>query len=235
MDPKGKRGIYLSKIAFYLICFLIFINIILVFYNIYTRNKKAFNKDIQSIELPKDSTSFQNVHSDFFDRPCPEIVAHSINGVNITLRSFAGKVIIVRFSRFYRQELPYIVFLQDLAEKYKKFDTYLLFINSRGKHNQDEINKIVNLAFPVIEDDGSIRTLFNAYPEDTIIIGRDFKIKYKDDRFVKQIVYDELRQWVFENSTPQDLPLQEEISQAIKDMAFYDILKKRKNKRISIK
>ncbi len=158
---------------------------------------------------------------------CPEIVANSVEGNGIALRQYAGSVIIIQFSRFYKEDLPNLVYLQNLADKYRKLGVFLLFVNTRGKQDASGVGKFVTLSYPVIEDDGTIRDQFNAYPEDTIVVDRNFKIKFKNARFIKPIVYDELIKWLFENRDQPKSSAPEDLSKPIKSVVYYDVLKKK--------
>lgn len=168
---------------------------------------------------------FQKARSDLYGMSCPEISGISLRGERIDLRNFFGSVIILRFSRFFRQDLPDVVYLQELYEQQKVAGVHLIFINSRGKHDQDEINKIVHLSAPIIEDEGIIRAAFNAYPEDTIIIDRDFKVRFQSEKTTKSSIYDEVKKWTLGNSPQQYQTSDEKLSQAVGDLAFYDINK----------
>jgi hypothetical protein len=165
---------------------------------------------------------YQSPKNDFINQPCPDITAISTKGEKVEFRNFAGSIILIRFSRFYRQDLPNIVYLQELAGKYEKAGVHLIFCNSRGIHDP-EVNKIINLSFPVIEDKGEIRTQFNALPEDTIIIDRDSTVKFMSDRASKAIIHDELLKWIQKSSPPQTVLPKAELSRAIRDLIFFDI------------
>jgi peroxiredoxin len=232
-----KWGIFKKSWYIVLIGFVIFVNLALIAYNVLVlRNKKhQYEKVLQAKESIVDSPNYPTIQSAFYNTPCPEITKYSINGEKIQLKNFAGNVIIIRFSRFYLQNLPELVYLQDLVEKYQNEGANLIFINSRGIHDQDGVGKIINLTFPIIEDDGTIRILLNAFPEDTIIIDRNFKIKYKNERSAKPIVHDEFLKWLEIKSPEPDSVPREELSSAIMDMSFYDVFKKEKRKVSQIK
>lgn len=108
-------------------------------------------------------------NADFYNMPCPEISEYSISGQKINLHNLIGNVILIRFSQFYKEDLPNLVYLQHLVDKFQDKNASLIFINSLGKHDQEAIDKIVNLTSPIIEDNGSIAAKFNAYLEDLII------------------------------------------------------------------
>jgi len=171
----------------------------------------------------------QNIHPDFYNSPCPEVSRYSISGEKINLRDLAGKVIIIRFSRFYRQDLPNLIYLQHLADKYRDQGVFLIFIDSIGKYDEDGVSKIVNLHFPIIEDDGYLRGLFNAYPEDTIIVDRDFTLKFKYQLASKPLIYNEVMKWAFSHQLPP-LISEKELAQIIQNISFYDVLNEKRER-----
>ena len=177
-----------------------------------------------------DRPLFQKARTDLYDMPCPEIARRSIRGESIDLRSLAGNVIIIRFSRFFIQDLPDVVFLQEVAEQQKAAGVHLILINSRGTHDDIEIEKLVRLSAPIIEDDGTFGTAFNAFPEDTIIIDRDFKIKFQSEKPTRRTIYDEIKKWTLGESPQEFQRSDEELSQALRDLIFYDVYKKERRK-----
>lgn len=223
MGKDKKNGIYLSRFSIFLIVVLLVLNTILVINNIFIRNRNGSIKEAIFIEPSEDVINIQDINPELLNSPCPEFVGHSIDGSSIALRSFAGKVIIIRFSEFLRRDLPNIIFLQDLVEKYKDFDTCLFFINSRGNFDGIEVEKFTHLTFPVIEDDGTIRALLNANGEDTIIVGRDFNIKYRSGRLIKTSLFDELLKRICINPSLDNPPVRTAVAQAIKEMVFQDV------------
>lgn len=156
-----------------------------------------------------------------FDTPAPDFTMPTIGGSNITLSNLSGHVIILRFSRFYLSELPFLLYLEHLSQKFNN-DIKLVFINSLGKHEVEAIQEFVYISSPIIEDDGSLRSLFNAKPNETIIIGRDNKIKYKHVYANKKIIYNLVLRYAYENSTPK-IPSRESLSDLIKKLSFFNL------------
>jgi len=69
---------------------------------------------------------------------------------------------------------------------------HLIFVNSLGRHYTEQVKKMVSLTSPIIEDDGQLMALFDAEYDDTIIIGADFRIKFKYNRIDKEMIYQEI-------------------------------------------
>ncbi len=210
----------------------IFINIILVTYNflILKQKRNEYQKLIQEHLLSEPRQFNQNISDDFYDSPCPDIILNSISGEKIELRNLAGNVILIRFSRFYRQDLSNLVYLQHLADKYKNQGLSLIFINSLGKHDTEEIDKIISLVSPIIEDNGSIAAQFNAFQEDFFIIDRGFNIKFKYHLATKTLLYNEAIKWIFEKQ-PLPNPVNDvELANSIHNLVFYDVFKNIKRK-----
>ncbi len=205
----------------------IFINIILVTYNSLAlkQKRKEYQKLIQELQLSDGRQFNQNISFDFYGSPCPDIILNSISGEKIELRNLAGNVILIRFSRFYRKDLSNLVYLQHIADKYKNQGLSLIFINSLGIHDKEEIDKIISIVSPIIEDDGSIAAHFNAFPEDFIIIDRGFNIKFKYQLQKKPILYNEAIKWIFKEQPLPNPVNGVELANSIHNLAFYDVFK----------
>lgn len=211
-----------------LIGIIIVINVIVITYNfVILKNRKVskqqFIKEVASARSQIDKKQ----RFEFYDTPCPEITLTSINGRIINLKDLIGNVIIIRFSRFYKRDLPILVYLEHLAGKFKDEGISLILINSLGKHNSEAINEICSFSSPIIEDDGSISGLFNASQEETVIIDRNFTIKFMYSMnyiFNKSLVYNEVIRRAFEESPQSQVTSNEEIASIINQLSFYDVL-----------
>ncbi|MFQ6082477.1 MAG: peroxiredoxin family protein [Candidatus Aminicenantia bacterium] len=225
------------NLVFLLIGLFVLINIILITYNfvILKQRKSGYQKFIKQRQLSGISQLNQNIQSDFYNFPCPDITKYTIKGEEIQFSDLAGNVIILRFSRFYRQDLPNLVYLQHLANKYRDQGVSLIFINSLGKHDNEAINKIVNLTAPILEDEGSISALFNAQPEETIIVDRNFTIKFKHRLVKKAVIYNEVIKWTYADQ-PRPISISEdELAKIIQNLTFYDVLNKERKRVDQIK
>lgn len=210
------------------------INIILVAFNIVksreikneysrlTEARESFVKERQLLEA-KINPSNPNMGSNFYGMPCPEATLNSISGEKIELRDLAGNVIIIRFSRFYRQDLPNLVYLEHLAGKYKDQGVFLIFVNSLGRHDKEAIGRIVTLSNPIIEDDGSVRGIFNALPEDLVIIDRDHAIRFKYNRASKTVLCNEVLKWTLSNEKQPEAIQTVELERLLHELSYYDV------------
>jgi hypothetical protein len=79
-----------------------------------------------------------------------------------------------------------------LSSKYSADGVRVILINTLGKHDNESIGKIVRLNNPIIEDDGTISSLFKANIYDTIIIGKDQKIKFKYSRPDNRVIFNQV-------------------------------------------
>lgn len=145
----------------------------------------------------------------------------------IDLKNLIGNVIILKFSRFYKRDLPNLLYLEHVAGKFKNFGVSLVFINSLGRHYKKEIEKICNFMSPVVEDQGSIAGLFNASMEDTIIVDRNFIIKSKYLVFDKRVIYSDVKRWTqYEGNSSDDFS-NENLETQLKDLFYFDVLEKK--------
>jgi hypothetical protein len=175
-------------------------------------------------KMTREDQGYGEKGSSYYNTPCPEIVLTTVNQKKIDIRELIGKVIIIKFSKFYKNDLPKLIYLEHIARKFKETGISLIFINSLGKYDKKSIERICNLSYPIVEDDGSIISLFNAEDEDIIIVDKNFHIKFKNHIFDKSIIYDEVKKWVFEGKEYSDNVNKKEISNKIKRLRFYDII-----------
>jgi len=126
---------------FYLIGAIILINVVLIGFNLFLiKEKKSEYKRLSELRKSTEANQFnENSSKEFMNMDCPEIVANSVEGTNIALRHYAGNVIIIQFSRFYKEDLPNLVYLRNLADKYRTSGVFLLFIDTRGKHDNNSL------------------------------------------------------------------------------------------------
>lgn len=203
---------------YWMIGILLLINLVLGIYN-FTSMRKERSKTSESEPLVP--LSSKNDES-FYNAPSPDFDKKTVNGKEICLSNLKGNLIILRFSRFYLEELPYLLYLEHLAKRFKKDGVSLIFINSLGKHYKDSIEKFVHLDSPVIEDDGSISSSFKASPFETIIIGRDFRIKFKYGRADNRTTYNQVIRFAFNDKEPP-LSKEEEIGALIRSLSFKEV------------
>lgn len=236
MKDFFKKNWFLSLIGLFML-----VNIVLVAYNfVITKQKKneyqkLINELKQGIQLSNRRQFVPNTNINFYDLPCPEISKYSISGEKIDLHNLIGNVILIRFSRFYKQDLANLVYLQHLADKYRNQSVSLIFINTLGKHDEETISEIINLTSPIIEDDGSIVARFNAYLEDFIIVDRDFNIKFKHHRGSKTVIYNEVIKWIFKELPRYNHTSKYDVSNIIQKLTYYDVYKNRIQKVIQQK
>lgn len=192
------------------------INAILITYLINTKNtnENMFKSRDQIFNLAK---------KDFtFNTPSPDFSMPIFGGKKLTLSQWRRKVIIIRFSKFYLRDLPWLVYLEHLASKFQG-DVKLIFVNRLGKHDTESISKFVKISAPIIEDDGYISSLFNVQGNETIIVGKDFRIKFKSPFGNKWLIYNQVLNYVNgkDNIAPQ-IP-DEKLAYLIKKTSFKDI------------
>lgn len=177
---------------------LVIINIILIVI-IMLRPKSKPNHRIVRVLT---NQVYEPVVSDHFDSPCPEIEMCSTQGQIIKLSDLIGDVIVLRFTKLHSQDLPYLLYLEHLYKRFQKYGIHLFFINLLGKSYSPLINVNNSFFVPLVDDDGYISSLFNARLNDTIIIGRDFKIKFKHNEMANLVIYSQIMRYLFEGSSP---------------------------------
>jgi hypothetical protein len=172
---------------------LLILNIILIFS--YLLEKKNIGKqnttNYGNLLLPKNANL--NVRESLNDSYCPEIAIKTSLGETINLRSLAGQIIIIKFTGFYQAEIPYLLYLDYLGDYYKKAGVNLFFVSLRRRNDPLSYEKPLGFIAPVVNDDGFISSQFNASLGDAVIVGKDFRIKFKYDNASNNIIYDQLQ------------------------------------------
>lgn len=212
-----------KKLAISFLIALVIFNVILIIITLINIRSGKRGEVIPSI-----STETSNVQqANFFDLTCPEIEMYDIQGQSIRLADFAGRVIAIRFTRFHPQDLPYLIYLEPLFKKFQHEGFYLIFINLLGKQYSTQANKLINFSVPLIEDDGYIAALFNARLNDLIIIGRDFRIKFKHNQVGNRIIYNQVARYLFEDSKPPPSLSKKDLNALLKNISYVNIENKK--------
>jgi|GEM_PF-2004317 len=208
----------------------IIVNAIFVIYNfVILKGQKASNPE--SLEEKLIQSQIDRIkRSEFYNAPCPEIILTSIESKKYDLKDLIGNVIIIKFSKFYKRDLPNLIYLEHVSNKYSEEGVSLLFINSLGKHYSAKINKICRFNSPIIEDNGEISGLFNAGSEDIVIIDREFNIKFKypgGRTFNKSLIFNEVMRWTFPDiGHIKNNISYNELSLILNQLTYFDVFKK---------
>jgi len=171
---RGKGGKHTKLILLFSIIILLNIVILFYFLNFYIKQKSKI-EDNYLYSSSKSKIS----EKDFYNTPCPEVDILSMKGVRYSLKKYVGEVILLRFSRFNAEDLPRLVFLDHLHGQLKKYGLNVFFINLLRNTDRNISVQFPDLITPIIDDDGYISGIFRARLNDTIIIGKDFKIKFQ--------------------------------------------------------
>lgn len=130
-----------------------------------------------------------------YSRPCPELELQSVKGHRINLAEYAGKIITIRFSNFHYQDLPYLIYLDQLNSRLDN-KMNLIFIRELRRGDIKQEKPIDILEAPIVEDDGYLAGLFNAYLDDLLIVGKDFHIKFKYNQASNSAIYQQIMRWI---------------------------------------
>jgi len=217
-----------SKPIFIIISFLLISNIVLLYLNINLR--KQIKKDTINSNIVLSQEPYKENNSLFFNEACPDIEMYTINGKKIVMSDFVGDVVLIRFTRFHQQDIPYLIYLEHLYYTFKEKGLRMFFIKLLGKKRIISDNNY-NSIIPIIEDDGYIAAMFNARLNDTIIIGKDFKIKFKNNQVVNRIIYDQVMKFLDTDDIIQN-PSKKELESIIKELSYINIKNNREEKLI---
>jgi len=172
---------------------LLLINLIVVFagYRILKKGQKP-SSTTASLSISGKSDS-----ADMYDQYCPDIILKDIEGNSLELKSFAGDVILLKFSRFFRSELAELLFLDHLESNLRASGVHLIFVASLGQFDKKSVSRLCSLNSPIVEDSGVISGRYNAQPNDLVIIDRGFKIRFKYPVFDKALIFSEIVRWTY--------------------------------------
>lgn len=217
-----------SRFLFIIISLLLISNIVLLYLNINSR--RQLKTDSINSNIIKPQETYYEKLSPFFNQPCPDIEMYTINGEKIILSDLIGDVVLLRFTRFHPQDISYLIYLEHLYYSLREKGLHLIFIKLLGKKHIINDNNY-NSNIPIIEDDGYIAAMFNARLNDTIIIGKDFKIKFKNNQVINRIIYNQVMKFLDAEEIKNN-PSKKELESIIKEISYINIKNNREEKLI---
>ena len=167
-------------------------------------------------------------NNSFYNSPCPSLQLVDLADKKISLEDLRGQVILLYFSKFYAQDVPTMIFLKHLWERFNKNGLNLFVIYPSQIINLDHIFRYYRWEFPVIKGEERLISGFQARLNDVVIVGRDFKIKFKLNSPPPGIIYRQIRRHL-DSDYRQRLSLFE-LERRLKELSFYDIIKKESKK-----
>ncbi|MCP2519679.1 hypothetical protein NLB65_01240 [Candidatus Aminicenantes bacterium AC-335-B20] len=211
----------LKKLVNFLIGILILVNIFLISYLIFEKKERKINL----------SSTDKEEQISFYNQKCPNIIITDIQGKKIPLSSLIGSVIILKFTKFYFEELPSILYLEHLLGKFKNCGLHVFLIYSSKFLHQNFSLSFIKTSLPILKGDSFVISKFNAKINDTIIIGKDFRIKFKSNIARNQTIYHIVSR-LLGNNKPQSSQFlsKENYEKLIKRVTFLSL----KNKNIEI-
>lgn len=111
-----------------------------------------------------------------YDVQCPAIDLPIIGGPFVNLAEYVGSPILIRFTRMDLREVPHLVFLENVYQKFAKFGLKMFLIIEHDNRRTQDGDHLPELTIPLVEDQRAIASTFRAYPDETILVGKDFKI-----------------------------------------------------------
>jgi hypothetical protein len=200
---------------------LIATNIVfLVFWFLDNNLKQSYDRKIL---LKKDQHIKGVSRSDYYDLACPDIDLVTTENKIFRLREFSGEVIILRFTRFHPQDIPYLIYLEHLYNVFKREGIHLFFIQLLGKKISENTNEKVIFSVPIVQDDGFIASAFQAELNDTIIIGRDLRIKFKNNQAINRIIYNQTLRNLLSDSRSLPSPKEAELESLLRKISYKNI------------
>jgi len=184
-----------KSFSYITIILLIIINIGLIVSIIKkSKDTKEFRSDNKLTALEQSNASFYNI-------TCPEVELIDFQGKRWAFSSLEGDVIVLKFTRFLSAELPPLIYLEHLWGRLRNYGLKIFFIYPTKRRNPWRLSERVNMFhLPVIMDDSTLVDCFNAMMNDTIIIGRDSKIKFKHNQAPDSTIYHQVVRFLEESS-----------------------------------
>lgn len=215
----GKH--YLTRYNFILF-FLILVTLINIIIFAYRFIKPKPKEGSETMRLSNPQTN-HIAQSEFFNSSAPDVEMLTSKGEKIILSNFVGDVIILRYTRFHLKDLPSLIYLEHLHEKYREHGFHLFIIKLVGIGYGGSMDSSINLSVPIIEDDGFISGIFQARLNDTILIGRDFRIKLKHNNLENRTIYNQVKRYLFKDSVPPSELAKDELNLLVKQLYFRNI------------
>lgn len=139
-----------------------------------------------------------------YDRPIPDLIFSSLGDKEIELSQLTQRVLIVKFTNFFDNEINYLIYLDYLAQRYKDKLSLLFFYNSSRDAGTHYIYRHSVFAAPVVRADERIRRAFNARGNETIILDYEQRIKFMSSANSKRILHSQVRKYAcIEDNQPR--------------------------------
>jgi hypothetical protein len=98
-----------------------------------------------------------------YDVQCPAIDLPIIGGPFVNLAEYVGSPILIRFTRMDLREVPHLVFLENVYQKFAKFGLKMFLIIENDNRRTQDGDHLPELTIPLVEDQGAIASTFRAY------------------------------------------------------------------------
>jgi hypothetical protein len=172
---------------------------------------------------PEISQAIESSYSDFYNSPCPDMELFDSTDKRIRLSDLAGEVIVLRFSRLTPQDLPYLIYLEHLNNRFKSNGLHIFFIHLLSRRYMPTFDPGYVFPFQIIEDDGYIASIFQAKLNDLIIVGRDFKLKFKHNQVSNSTIYNQIVRYLFEDSALPPSSAKEDVGVLLKNVYYKNV------------
>lgn len=171
---------------YFFIISLIVINIILIV-SILSRSR---GKGV----MPEEQlASIKVADNSFYNALCPEVELVDLQGNKFKLSSMMGEVIVLKFTRLLSSELPSLIYMDHVLGRLKEYGLKIFFIYPTKRSNPWSLSeRVAHLSIPIVRDDSTIMDSLNAEANDTIIIGKDFRIKFKHNYVSERTIYNQI-------------------------------------------
>jgi hypothetical protein len=200
-----------------LLLVLIFLNTIIIVRHL--RQKGAAASDSEPESLVPDRPG-----DDFYDFACPDIELVDNRGKLRTLRELHGVVTIIRFTSFLRSEFKDIIFLDHIQRCLKDDKVQVIFICPTKRHDSLLLDaRSGRLSVPIIKAEPDFPALFHSGSSDTIIIGPDLKIKFRQQNPSHRTIYQQAVRLMRPDTLKRKSPSTSMIMRTIKSIRFRDL------------
>jgi peroxiredoxin len=188
---------------------------------------KSERKDISSNNIPKTPSVLQD--DLFIDQTCPDFSMNTINGNNINLRELAGKIILIKFSKFYRTDISDLSYLEHITSRFSDKGVELILVDSLGSSNFKAIKNVYDFSSPIVADQtGALSAVLSASQDEFIMIDRHLKIKMKINYLRlrdKTTIYKKLLSLLFSGNEIYSPPGDTEIITAFNKAMSSDVIR----------
>lgn len=153
----------------------------------------------------------------------------TIENQRIRLSNLIGQVILMRFSDFAKSDWSALIYLNHIQEKFKSSGLQVIYVKTQSSWQDPKLHNPLYFK-PLVESDGLLENIFNGKAGDTILVDRNFNIRFKLNNLSNYFLYSQVYKFLFEDKPVSQGLEDREIARLLMSYDFIDIENGRKEK-----